>query len=76
MKYLFDLADDYIQACDWKDLALLKFCLCAMGILLGIAAPARWKKPLAFGALAVFVATYLPLMGKFLAVAFPGEWEE
>lgn len=51
MRYLFDLADQYIRECDWKDLALLKLCLCAMGILLGAGrAPARWKKPLAFGA--------------------------
>ena len=50
--------------------------LCAMGILLGAAAPARWKKPLAFGAVGVFIATYIPLMAKFLAVCFPGEWED
>jgi len=59
-----------------QDLALLKLCLCAMGILLGAAAPARWKKPLAFGAVGVFIATYIPLMAKFLAVCFPGEWED
>ena len=47
-----------------------------MGILLGAAAPARWKKPLAFGAVGVFIATYIPLMAKFLAVCFPGEWED
>ena len=76
MRYLFDLADQYIRECDWKDLALLKLCLCAMGILLGAAAPARWKKPLAFGAVGVFIATYIPLMAKFLAVCFPGVWED
>ena len=37
MKRLFDCADHYIQARDWKMLAGLKFCLCAIGVLLGLA---------------------------------------
>ena len=37
MKRLFDCADRYIQSRDWKMLAGLKFCLCAIGVLLGLA---------------------------------------
>ena len=41
MKRLFDCADHYIQARDWKMLAGLKFCLCAIGVLLGLAVPGK-----------------------------------
>ena len=44
MKRLFDCADHYIQARDWKMLAGLKFCLCAIGVLLGLAVPGKHKK--------------------------------
>ena len=27
MKKLFDYADSYLKKCDWRDLALIKFCL-------------------------------------------------
>ena len=38
----------------------------AVGILLGLAAPKKARKWVALGAGLVFVATYLPLMLKFL----------
>ena len=44
MKRLFYCADHYIQARDWKMLAGLKFCLCAIGVLLGLAVPGKHKK--------------------------------
>ena len=43
MKRLFDCADRYIQSRDWKMLALLKFCLCAIGVLLGLSVPGKHK---------------------------------
>lgn len=49
MRYLFDLADQYIRECDWKDLALLKLCLCAMGILLGRRRQPDGKSPWPLG---------------------------
>ena len=36
MKNLFGYADKYLQKSDWKDIALLKFCLFSMGVLMGI----------------------------------------
>ena len=56
MKKLFSAADAYIAKMNWKDLALVKQCLCAAGVMLGLASPK----------VAVFVATYLPIMLKFL----------
>ena len=43
MKRLFDCADRYIQSRDWKMLAFLKFCLCAIGVLLGLSVPEKTR---------------------------------
>ena len=69
MKRLFDCADRYIQSRDWKMLAGLKFCLCAIGVLLGLSVPGKHKKCAAVGAIGVFLATYIPLMADFLNFA-------
>ena len=66
MKKVFDAADRFLKASSWKDIAVLKFCLMALGVLMGLAIPARKKKPAAWAAALVFLATYVPLMGKFL----------
>lgn len=68
MKKLFECANLYIQESDWKTLAALKFCLCAMGILIGLFVPKKAKKPVLIGAAAVFVGTYIPLMAKFFRI--------
>ena len=47
MKKLFSAADRYLRVCDWRDIAVLKFCLCALGVLMGLAVPTRKKKPAA-----------------------------
>ena len=56
MKKLFSAADSYIARMNWKDMALVKLCLCAAGIMLGLAAPKKLRKWAALGAVAVFVA--------------------
>ena len=66
MKRLFSAADAYIAKMNWKDLTLVKLCLCAAGVMLGLAAPKQLRKWAALGAVVVFVATYLPIMLKFL----------
>ena len=66
MHRLTEAADRYLRDCTWKDISILKFCLTALGVLLGIAVPARRKKASAWAAALVFAATYVPLMGKFL----------
>lgn len=66
MKRLTDAADRYLRACDWRDMAALKLCLCALGVLLGLAVPGRKKRPAAWAAALVFAAAYVPLMAKFL----------
>lgn len=66
MKFLFDTADKYLKQFNWKDLALVKFCLFAMGLICGMQIKGKYKKPFIIGALIVFLATYIPLMADFL----------
>ena len=68
MKKLFCYAEKYIAKSDWKDLAMLKFCLFAMGVLAGMQISEKNRKQVGWIAVAVFVATYIPLMAKFFSV--------
>lgn len=65
---LFRVANRYCEESNWKTLATLKFCLLALGLTIGALMPKKARVPVACGAVAVFVATYLPLMGKFFAL--------
>lgn len=73
---VFTYADRYLRQSSWKDLALVKFCLCAVGVLIGLAVPRSRRRQFAFGALVVFATTYIPLMYKFLHVAVQARREE
>ena len=68
MNFLFRAADRYLDDSDWKDLALIKFCLCAMGVLLGCNVPQKDRKNVMAGAGIVFIATYIPLMTKLFRI--------
>ena len=73
MKCLFSCANQYVKESDWKDFALVKLCLCAIGVMIGLAIPKKKKKmPLLIAAI-VFIATYIPLMTKFLRIVFRRE---
>lgn len=52
---------------DLEDIAALKFCLLALGVVMGVSIPARGRKPAGLLASILFVGTYIPLMTKFLA---------
>ena len=67
MKNLFAIADEYLRQSDWRDLALIKFCLFSMGVLAGVLAPKNRRKLVVSLAAATFVVTYLPLMAKLLS---------
>ncbi len=66
MKKLFSAADDYIAQMTWKDLGLVKLCLCSMGVLLGLATGKKARKWVALVAVVTFLATYIPLILDFL----------
>ena len=65
MKKLFACANAYLASRDWKMVAVLKFCLLALGLLLGLCVPARHKKKAAAVGGAMFALTYIPLMTDF-----------
>lgn len=69
MNKLFKCADQYLEESDWKDLALVKLCLCAMGVMIGLSIPKEKRKYPLIAAALVFVATYIPLMVKFIGIA-------
>ena len=64
MKKLFELGDRYAENSTWKDFALVKFCLCAMGVIIGISIPKKYKKQTVAVAGSVFAVTYISLMVK------------
>ena len=76
MKRLYTYVDIYIKESSWKDLALIKFCMCAVGVLIGLMIPKGQKKWSLMAAGAVFLLTYIPLMGKFLGGIFRRETKE
>ena len=68
VKKLFGYADRYLEKSDWKDLAMIKFCLFSMGVLAGMRIPEKKRITAGWIAAAVFAATYIPLMAKFFSV--------
>ena len=68
MKKLFEVADRYLETSDWKIIAILKFCLIALGIMIGMLIKPEHRRPVFLGALGVFFASYVPLIAKFFRV--------
>lgn len=73
MKKLLWRADKSLQKSDWKDMAMLKFCLFSIGLLAGMQIPARNKKKAGVMAFFVFLITYVPLMAKFIGIVMEKE---
>lgn len=69
MTRIFEIANHYIKHCTWKDLALIKLCLCASGIMLGLSISNKYKKKGLIYSSILFIATYIPLMANFLKFA-------
>ena len=65
---LFEAANRYVETSDWKIIAVLKFCLISLGMMVGMMIKPKHKKPAFLGALGVFGVTYVPLMVKFYRV--------
>ena len=68
MKKLFEAANRYIETSDWKVIAVLKFCLISLGMMIGMLIRPQAKKAVFLGALGVFAASYVPLMLKFCRI--------
>ena len=68
MKKLFYYGDLLMNKSDWRDAALMKFCLFSLGLLVGTQIPKKKHKPVMVGAFLVFVCTYVPLMAKLFGI--------
>lgn len=68
MKKLFSIANAYVDQSDWTDFALVKVCLAAIGMALGLSVPEKQKKPALFASGILFAAAYVPLMARFIRV--------
>lgn len=74
MKKLFEIGNQYAKESDWKDFTLLKFCLCALGVIIGVQVAPQNKKRVTCVAIAVFIATYIPLMAKLFKIVAKDEF--
>ena len=68
MQKLLDYGDRFVKESTWKDFALVKLCLCAVGVMWGMAIPKKAQKPAAFIAMLIFITTYVPLILRALRV--------
>ena len=68
MKRLLYYGDLFMSKSDWRDMALVKFCLFSMGLLVGTQIPRKNHKPVMFFAFLVFICTYIPLMAKLFGI--------
>ena len=75
MKRIFDGANEFVRQSDWKDIAILKFCLLSLGLLAGMGVAERCKKGVRIAASVVFTLTYIPLMVRYLGILI-GKGEE
>ena len=66
MKKVTEKADRCVKKCNWKDLALLKLCLCSAGLMAGLCIPKEKKKGPLLAAGGIFLTTYIVLASKFL----------
>ena len=68
MKNLCELGNQYAKESDWKDFALVKCCLCAMGVIIGTQVPPKHKQTAIRVSVGIFIATYVPLMAKVFKI--------
>lgn len=57
MKRFVNWINDYIASLDWKDLACIKLCTAALGVLVGLLIEKRYKKLAAILSSIVFLNT-------------------
>ena len=66
MKNLFEYANIYAKQSTWKNFALVKFCMCAIGVIIGVLLPESVRVYALVIAGVVFLVTYIPLMCGFV----------
>lgn len=65
MKCILQYTNRYLKRTDWKDLALIKICMCAFGIVAGLLLPQKARKPAVLIAVLAFLISLMGIAGKF-----------
>lgn len=68
MNWLIEKGNQYVQESDWKTMALLKLCLCAMGVMIGLKIPKKKMRAAGCTAFVVFLTCYVPLVWKLVDI--------
>lgn len=76
MQKLLAHTNKFLKELTWEDFVFVKLCLWAMGIMWGMMIPKKARRPVAFIAVIVFLATYIPLMLKFFGMLDEGTLKE
>lgn len=76
MKRIMKRGKKYIERMDLWDVSFLKICLCAMGVLIGLGVSENKKKSVGITAVFVFIATYVPLMAKYIGIVLEEKEEQ
>lgn len=65
MKKLISAGNRYLKEMDLSGITLLKICLTALGVLIGLGGSKRHRKSMSLLAGFAFVGAWIPLMMKF-----------
>ena len=65
MKRVLDAANRCIEDWSWKEMAVLKVCVGAAGLMAGLLIPRKKRRRCFMIALLVFIVTMVPLAVKF-----------
>ena len=76
MKWFLKLGDRYASRSNWTDFALTKFCLSAMGVMIGLNLPKQAKSKAMAAAGGVFGITYILLMARVFKTVLAMREEE
>ncbi len=71
MTKMKDFFDGYVVEFDWKDVTLMKICMCTFGILLGMNVKYKQKWITRFFASLCFLGTAILLCMRALDIAYP-----
>ena len=65
MQKIFDAANQYCKESNWKTIAMLKICLLAMGIIIGMSIPEKSKNKIRPICCGFYGGTVVPLLKKY-----------
>ncbi len=73
MKKLIRAAREYMRVMTLADMALVKLCVLAAGMILGMTVPQRHRGKAVVGAVCLYAVTFAPVMAKLIGSAQGGE---